>query len=167
MVLIAFVGELGSGKTLALTYLAWRNFNKGQKIYANYTLAFVHTFIETLEQIDGMEEGFFAADELWSWLDSRLSSSKRNQTVNAILLKSRKRGINIGFTAQHFSQIDKRVRNITDFIAIPQLNANETECRLRVHQSTTGQLIRMYRFKTAPVFRMYSTNEEVKDLSWS
>jgi len=101
------------------------------------------------------------------WLDSRMSGAKKNQVISKILLVSRKRGINIGFTCQHFSQIDKRIRNITDFIAMPQLSPNETKCRLRVHHAITGQLVRMYRFDTAPVFKMYSTNEEVKDLSWA
>jgi hypothetical protein len=167
MVLIAFVGELGCGKTLALTYLAWRNSNKGQAIYANYHLNFDFTMIDSPEKIEDMREGFFAGDELWSWCDSRVSGSNKNKVISAILLKSRKRGINIGYTAQHLSQVDKRMRNITDFIALPQLTPNETECRLRIHHAVSGQMIRMYRFKTAPIFQMYSTNEEIKDLSWA
>jgi hypothetical protein len=29
------IGSLGAGKTLSLTYLAWRNYRKGVKIYSN------------------------------------------------------------------------------------------------------------------------------------
>lgn len=167
MVLIAFIGELGAGKTLALTYLAWRNYNKGQTIYSNYHLSFPFKMIDSPEKIEEMREGFFAADELWSWVDSRMSGAKKNKVISSILLKSRKRGINIGYTAQHLSQIDKRVRNITDFIATPQLSPNETMCRLTIYHATSGQIIKMYKFKTAPIFKMYSTEEEVKDLSWA
>jgi len=330
MVLIAFVGELGAGKTLALTYLAWRNYNKGQTIYANYHLGFPFKLIDSPEKIEEMREGFFAGDELWNWCDcvsddtkimthndainvsdcinanpvqsvcfdtmkiensnishvlkrlpeknekiillktstkslkasknhrlfkfdglqlresllkdlkagdyiltadavnpaikkeygkfseidymrkimnssmllekitsireirpkgylydlsvpshenyiangivvhnSRVSGSKKNKLISAILLKSRKRGINIGYTAQHLSQVDKRMRNITDFIAVPQLTPQETWCRLRVYHAISGQLIKMYKFETAPIFKMYKTEEEVKDLSWA
>jgi len=99
--------------------------------------------------------------------NSRVSGSKKNKLISAILLKSRKRGINIGYTTQHLSQVDKRMRNITDFIAIPQLTPQETWCRLRVYHAVSGQLIKMYKFETAPIFKLYSTNEEVKDLSWA
>jgi len=65
MVLMAIVGNLGAGKTLALTYLAWRNMGKGLKIYSNYNLKFPYIPIKNVNDVLGMSEGFFAGDELW------------------------------------------------------------------------------------------------------
>src|SRR3989304_7175833 len=96
MVLVAIVGELGCGKTLALTYLAWHNYiNKGRQLYSNYSLKMPYTAIETTEDINDMHSGVFCGDELWLWLDSRASHSKKNRFIAAILAKSRKRDLEI------------------------------------------------------------------------
>jgi hypothetical protein len=79
VVLIAVVGELGVGKTLGLTYLAWNNYYyKKRRICANYNLYGIpFTPIHTLEDLQRMipsrtatteellaqKEMFFAADE--------------------------------------------------------------------------------------------------------
>jgi len=161
MVLMAIVGSLGSGKTLALTYLAYRNLMKGLKIYANYHLKFPHEYVSTVKQLDKMKNGFFAGDELWSWLDSRVSTSKRNRAINKILLSSRKRGIHFAYTTQSFNQTDIRIRKITDFIAIPYLNADNSWCRLVIYNNPTLDVLRAFKFRTAKYFNFYDTSEEV------
>jgi hypothetical protein len=65
VVLFGTVGELGSGKTLTLTFLSWKNwlFRK-QKIYSNYHLYQIpYIFVDSVEKLDKMKDGFFAADE--------------------------------------------------------------------------------------------------------
>lgn len=60
------MGNLGAGKTLALTYLAWRNHRKGIKIYSNYELKSIpYVDVKSVNDVLGMREGFFAGDELW------------------------------------------------------------------------------------------------------
>lgn len=161
MVLMAICGELGAGKTLCLTYFAYRNWCKGKDIYSNYKLAFPHKFIGSVRQIDTMTQGFFAGDELWLWLDSRCSISKKNKVVSAILLKSRKRDVHICYTTQSFNQVDRRVRNITDFIAIPKLNPREDVCRVIVFTNPSLQPVKTYKFLTNPIFDLYDTTEEI------
>ena len=65
MVLMGIVGSLGSGKTLALTYLAWRNWHlKGRRIFSNYNLyGFPFTKVDAIPSIERMQNGFFAGDE--------------------------------------------------------------------------------------------------------
>ncbi|MFQ6056428.1 MAG: LAGLIDADG family homing endonuclease, partial [Methanosarcinales archaeon] len=60
-----------SGKTLALTYLAWNNwYRKQRRIFANLDLfGFPFTKITSIPELDRMQEGFFAGDELWLWVD--------------------------------------------------------------------------------------------------
>jgi len=64
MVLMGILGELGSGKTLALTYLALRNYSLKQRtIYSNYNLKFPHIHVKTPDDVLGMKDGFAALDE--------------------------------------------------------------------------------------------------------
>lgn len=157
-------GELGSGKTLALTYLALRNYHKGRKLYSNYNLKLPFTKVTTPEDIVNMREGFLCADELWTWADSRLSGSKKNKFLTLVLAKSRKRGINIGYTAQYFKSVDVRIRTVTDFLCMPKLNESETVCTLFVYSNPSMQIQRVFKFRTQPVFNLYDTNEEVEEL---
>lgn len=71
MVLFAIVGELGSGKTLALTYLAWKNwFFRRTKVYSTYHLYKIpYIFVDSIAKFDSMREGFVAGDEYWSIID--------------------------------------------------------------------------------------------------
>jgi hypothetical protein len=73
----ARVLPIGAGKTLALTYLAWRNYLKGKQIFTNYNLTFpeivddikrnvrannpsnIHR-ITRITAIEEMRDGFFA-----------------------------------------------------------------------------------------------------------
>lgn len=165
MVLMAVLGELGAGKTLAMTYFALRNYWKGKTIYANYMLKKIpFTPVTNPEQITTMRDGFFAGDELWVWADSRKSGSKSNKFITPILALSRKRGINICYTVQYFKQIDVRIRTVTDFIVMPRLNESESVCRAFVYASPAMELQRVFKFKTAPIFDLYDTREEIGTL---
>jgi len=66
MVLMAVIGSLGAGKTLALTYLAWRNYRKGLKVYSNYDLKIPYVPVKSTKDVLKMKEGFFAGDEKMS-----------------------------------------------------------------------------------------------------
>lgn len=104
---------------------------------------------------------------LWQWADSRMSGSKKNKFITMILAKSRKRGINIAYSVQYFKQMDIRIRTVTDFVAIPRLNSKETICRLFVYTNPTWVLQRVFTFRTAPIFELYDTKEEVEDFGFS
>jgi len=101
---------------------------------------------------------------LWQWLDSRVSSSKRNRLVNQILLTSRKRDIHFAYTTQSFKQTDIRVRKITDFIAIPYLSPDNRWCRLVIYNNPTLDVLKAFKFETAKYFQLYNTKEEVAEL---
>lgn len=183
MVLAAIIGDLGCGKTLTLTYLAIRNyFKNNQQLYANYNIdlkAYLNTvgihqkqklpinFVNSIEDLENMNSGFFAADELWLWLDSRMSKDKKNKAISGILIKSRKRNIQIGYTTQSFRQIDVRVRNITDFIVEPVLSRNESHCKVFWYTQPSYMMrkpIKIMRFETFPIFEAYKTTEEIEAL---
>jgi hypothetical protein len=165
MTLIAILGGLGCGKTLTLTYLGLKSyFSYGGdvKLFANFHLFGVpFYYVKNIEEIEGMKEGIFLGDELWLWLDSRASSSKKNRAIAMILAKSRKRNVEIFYTTQDFSQIDKRIRKITDLFAMPTLNKNETICSVPIVNKRM-ELRKVIRFKARSIFPHYDTSEEVE-----
>lgn len=72
--------------------------------------------------------------------------------------------MNFAFTAQSFGQIDVRIRKVCDFLAMPQLNVQETICRLIIFSYPSLTPIRTYKFRTQPIFDLYDTNEVVNSL---
>jgi hypothetical protein len=168
VVIMACTGELGIGKTLSLTYIAYKNFLRRKKIYANYKLLFPHEVITGMDDFDkahgGEKGGFMAMDEFWNYVDSRMSISKRNKFISDILLKLRKRNLDLGYTAQHFGMVDKRLRNITNFMAVPEMIRNDRVCVINVYDPFSKQLVRQYRFNTHPIFKLYDTKQEIERL---
>lgn len=169
--LFAIVGELGAGKTLALSYLAWTNWlKKERKVFANYNFyGFPFCQIKTLPSLDKMKEGFFAGDELWLWLDSRTTKDERNMIVSSILLKSRKRGITIAYTTQSLHQVEKRIRDVTDFIAYPMMSVDNSWCRLEIFRGPKPSIATRINpplyFMCEPVYAIYNTYEEVQQVT--
>lgn len=166
MVLFGIIGELGAGKTLGLTFLAWHNWmRKNQKVYSNYHLFKIpYVKIVSLDQLEIMRDGFVSCDEMWSIIDARTTSTRRNKIVGDILLKSRKRELTYVFTAQLLDLLDKRVRKIIDFTAYPILNRPETLCKILIFRTgfpREDSLMKTFYFKTDLVFEMFDTNEEI------
>lgn len=171
MVLFAIEGELGAGKTISLTYLAWYNwFTKGRKIYANYDLYGIPFIkINSVPSIDKMSDGFVAFDEMWLWVDSYASKDKKTKLISDILLKSRKRFLTLCFTTQDMMQVARRVRKICDFSAYPNLNPDGSYCKIRTFKGFDSMPIHKKRPVSTPIYfpteyfyAMYDTTEEVK-----
>ena len=162
--LVAICGNLGSGKTLSLTFMGWWFLKKGYDIYSNYKLNFPHKRLTSFKDLSNFNNGVFLGDELWSWTDSREFGSRKNKDINAILLKSRKRGIDIFYTTQHFKQMDVRIRRITDIIVLPEMFKRGRLCRLYFFDNSGYKVRRPIVFKTEDIFPLYDTTEEVEDI---
>lgn len=172
-----FVGGLGSGKTLCLTWLILLYYKKLYPIFSNYHLKYIdYQYIEPelqegenkkqsgdelVTMIDGISNGFLALDELWLMLDSRASFSKQNKFISKILIKSRKRKIDIGYTSQDFMQTEKRLRKITDVIGYPQFDKKRHICSLEICDRYTNETLRNYRINAKMIYPFYSTEEEI------
>ena len=170
MGIMAFVGDLGAGKTLSMTwagakkYAEWLKNNEKKRIFSNYTLSLPHKFIDSVEDMDKIRDGIFLADELWKWLDARETARKRNKIVNNLLLVSRKRRYHVYYTTQSMRQTDVRLRNITNYVAVPQLSPDNKRCIVYIYDYRTGSFLRQRRFFTEGIFDMYDTEEEVGDI---
>lgn len=164
--MMGIVGELGAGKTLSLVYLGLRNWIKYQgtrTIFANFHLKGIpYTYVPNPEDIDEIRSGIFLIDELWLYCDSRLSSSGRNKFVTKVLLKSRKRDLDILYTTQSLGQVDVRIRRISDFIAIPSFNEGNGKLIIRVFTHPSGYLLKTIKCDGRRLFGMYDTTEEIE-----
>ena len=190
MVLMGIVGELGVGKTLTATYIAWKNYTeKGRKIYANYTLYGIpFTPIKTLEALKKMippetptleqllqsKEILFVGDELWKWIDSRCSimdvsarerRSIKNKIVTDILGASRKAFVTIVYTAQTISSVDKRIREVTDLTAYPIIKGDVVVAPFFMGTRANAPAIeKVIRFFKEPFYAFYNTYERIQPL---
>ena len=113
--IITIHGGLGSGKTLFLTYLAYKSYKNNLTVYSNYHLAFNYKPI-ILNETFNYENCFIAFDEMHVYFDSRSSISRFNKIFSYFVLQTRKRNVTLCCTAQLYSSLDKRVRNVADRI---------------------------------------------------
>lgn len=190
MVLMAIVGELGIGKTLTLTYIGWENwFYRGRKIYSNYTLygvpftpiktlndlkKMIPSETPTLEQLMETKEIVFLGDELWRWCDSRLAvmdvSEKerkkiRNKIVADILGASRKAFVTVVYTTQTMSQVDKRIREVTDFTVYPIIKGDIVHAPVFMGSNPKAPAIeKVIRFYKEPFYAIFNTYERIQPL---
>jgi hypothetical protein len=58
--------HLGTGKTMSLVFLTWKNwFYRKHKVYSNFHLFKIpYIMVDSVDKMEAMKEGFFAADEL-------------------------------------------------------------------------------------------------------
>lgn len=187
------IGELGAAKTATLAFLAEYYAKAGSQIYANFMLTRVNfNLVATIRDIDDIKRGYFCADELWQWLDSRTSQDEYNRQINQILLSSRKRGYNLLYTAQGLHQVDKRLRLITNYVLVPRilyvspdtgeiyaieqdfLNPVDLGPYMKnlavyvdvctVVNRTTLKKVDEFSFWLGDVIHAYDTNEEIQDI---
>ena len=178
------IGKLGRGKTLLMSILAYLTFKKGsfyvrqlifpeifslsnsKIIYSNYFLKFPFTPIHDAESLENMKEGSAFLDEFWLWVDSRMSMSKRNVAINNMALTSRKRNLDIFYTSQSWGKIDKRIRQITDVLLVPNYNMNTGTIAVDVIEPLQNAyvVIKTFRLPAKCFFNLYDTKQEIDDL---
>ena len=165
--MIVFIcSPMGTGKTLTLTGLGKYLQEIGFDIYSNYPVKFPHKPITNPLEIDTIKNGIFLGDELWNWMDSRVSARKQNQVISGILLKSRKRGFHVLHTAQFFSQPDKRLREHTDILAVPEYNDLDLTCFVTCYNylgrgNVNPLPASTFTFNAAAIFGLYDSYEGI------
>lgn len=186
MTIIVYIGDLGSGKTLAglqqalIFYEYYQSIGiTDYKIYSNIRLNFPKKWKIEFERftsqsdIEQINKGAVLFDEMWSFADSRFSSSKKNKFYSQWSIKTRKRFLDLLITEQGENFIDKRIRIITDVIAFPEqrdLNIELTrENGFNVYNFTVVYCFKpkkkiqepyIYNFYNPPLFELYNTFEE-------
>jgi hypothetical protein len=186
-----YIGLLGSGKTLSMVRDMINDKKKGKKIITNLVTNFESTTLskEFFKDFSKDKTGelfncTLAIDELHIFLDSRRSTSKRNTAISYFILQTRKRGVTLRGTSQFFSQVEIRLRNVTDyltecrsyikkgkdFIKVTPLKmldglSQEEQNNLWIENKTydrAGHLINRCLFKAKPYYKYYDTNQIIE-----
>ncbi|MQB01775.1 MAG: hypothetical protein GEU78_16090 [Actinobacteria bacterium] len=130
-----FVGRFGAGKTLLMTWRAYKAQGNYDELWSNYTLVpeffpkvELHKFTtgdeffamirNALDRVDGRPGGIrrlLVIDEIHSLFDARAWAQLPLEALTP-LSQLRKAGLTILYTSQHESQVEKRIRNYTNFM---------------------------------------------------
>jgi hypothetical protein len=119
MPITGITGNLGSGKTLIMSVLAYSDWcADGREVFSNYRLSFPFKFLsmrilKELFSKKSMRVADFVIDEMQIFMDSRNSGSERNKLMSYWILQTRKRKVNLLYTTQFYGQVDIRLRNAT------------------------------------------------------
>jgi hypothetical protein len=123
------IGDIGSGKTMAMTAFGAMAYNTGVSIYANYPLKGIkYQHISAFEDFLQIKtpRNLILLDELWASADSRQSMSNLQATQWAA--QSRKIGsvsTDVIWTGQMHKQLDLRIRELTQFWMEPSIAARD------------------------------------------
>jgi hypothetical protein len=114
--ILGFMGDLGSGKTLGAVIFAYNIYflsNKKLSIWANFTIKGANK-IKSLSQLKRLNNSILVLDELHILIDARMW--KFNKELMDYFLQLRKYNNFLIFTTQHIKQVDVRLRNVTQYI---------------------------------------------------
>lgn len=141
MAIFGIEGGIGSGKTMTLVYYALRDLKEGKRIFSNVKFknlsadeksrityltkdAINNMFNEIKSGRFDMKNSTVIIQEAHNYVDSRTSMTDKNRVFSYWILQSRHTGAgscDIMYDTQELGQVDKRLRNNTDFIMRPQI----------------------------------------------
>lgn len=158
MGIIGICGEPRSGKTLLMTILLLRDYQKGKKILTNY-----HTeFSEMINPIDLLDFKLtkvnIGLDELHTIIDSR-SNSNTNRFFSYFSTQSGKRDIKIYYTAQILGSVDLRIRLLSSRIILAEDKGNRFKYSVVNRNGVVIRRFYMSKKKASQYYDLYNTEE--------
>ncbi|MFW6130272.1 MAG: AAA family ATPase [Atribacterota bacterium] len=170
--IMAVVGGMGTGKTLFIsaiaeklknTYLIMANY-KLQCREKNITPENISELLTEAGEETSTKKKLMVIDEFHIFSDSRLSSSHHNILMSYFVTQTRKQDIQLIYTTQQFGQVDIRIRDNTDILAMPAYNPLKDEMKvifLKKDWLTSQFIFSHYKiFKNLkPVFDVFSTEQ--------
>jgi len=137
--LVSILGDIRVGKTLYATILAKHSYGK---VYANYKLDIPKYYqLEPADLFKLPNNCEVFIDEAYAWLESRTSGADLNKCTSYILFQSGKRTINIYLTAQLFSTVDIRFRNMSNIIVEVYKHQDQELFEYNFYERVRGELI--------------------------
>lgn len=159
-------GPLGSGKTLSAVKEAYRYMcnHPDRPIYSNVPLnpdifKNYHPIISVKQLFRIDHPCFILLDEAWHLADSRSIQSPGNKALGAILLRSRKLGWVVVFTEQWFTQLDLRLRFVTDLWILPQFHVACGVLQEDIYDLHANFIATRY-YDGRKFFDLYETNKD-------
>lgn len=112
--IVAYVGKPGAGKTLLMTADLVKAQKRERPVFANYPLLGAR-YWEKLDETYGIRRGIIAMDEAGSVVNSRKWEKLPDDVVKQ-WQQSRKLGLDLFYTSQAFTGVDKILRGITNYV---------------------------------------------------
>lgn len=115
--IFAYLGRQGSGKTYLQSIMAlWQAHSFNKPIISNYDLKYSKPVTE-FSSFQQIKSTVLSLDEMQWFVDSR--ESKKNVDMTHYITQFRKLDIDFHYNTQRLNQIDKRLRENTDIIFLP------------------------------------------------
>ena len=142
---------------------AYRYHTRGFKIYANLALSFPYELYDA-QMIESfasdqnpLKNAVVLVDEAHVLLDSRSSFTKRNKIISYFILQTRKRNVHLLYTTQSFHQIEKRLRDQSDYLVECSYDKEHDYIRHRIEETSSGKVMK-HMIDATPIFDLYDTN---------
>lgn len=172
--IIGVIGDRGSGKTLFMTREAHMQYLNGKKIYSNYKLKFPES--EKTKKPELLPNEFFInyedhnlkncclfLDEVYVYIDSRTSISRTNKIMSYFFNQTRKTGVDLYYSTQFFSQVDKRLRHNTERFVLPKAFKLKDNIVIQVDICNRDlKVLDKWQFLGKPYYNFYDTDEIIK-----
>lgn len=164
------LGDYGSGKTLFMTR---QGVISEREVLGNYTINIDN--YQKIDPLDLKDIGFnrlVLLDEIYTWLESRISSSHLNLYLTSITSQSRHRTIDVMGTLHLFSSVDIRFRAMVHRIVkcsrIPSKKKpqEEWDFNYKIMNTYSGKTIsKTLRYRNAiKYFPLYDTYELIEPI---
>ena len=159
--LITVLGNLGSGKTLFLVMNAY--FSPKLDIVSNFKLKFENRPYIPFDLKKFLrceyDNCIILLDEAYNYIESRISTNEINRIMSYMLFQSRKKNVTIYITAQLFSTIDRRYRELSDMIVTAE---NTSDFNYTINFGAKTKRFSISKENAKQFFDMYDTNEVIK-----
>jgi SpoVK/Ycf46/Vps4 family AAA+-type ATPase len=156
----AFIGLLGSGKTLgAVAFAKELKEKEGLKVLANCHIAFGE-LVNPIDLIQfELNKCVLIIDEAYTVLDSR-TNTKAGQLLGYFLKQSRKRDVWVFYTSQRLMDVDIRLRQITNRIIYCEKSDEEKAFSYTIIEGREIIDTKLLTFKQAEkIYVLYDTRE--------
>lgn len=179
--ILCWIGDIGSGKTISAIKYAYEEYLKGRTIYCNLHLFFPKSpnggkvvpldtkfFIDYATSRFNIMNSIVLIDEAHIYFDSRNALMRKNKIFGKFITQSRKRSVDLVYTTQDENpetfrttgQVDLRLRKLTDRVILCRIEKiKDKEFVIQDFYNNSGRLLTRQVVYANPYFNLYDTNE--------
>lgn len=175
--LIGLKGRMGQGKTVSLVFLGKGVLEETliDTVVSNFRTDITDIYVENPKELEEVSERLkeqdrrvlYLLDEIWAWMDSRESNT--NDIMETFVINSRKRGVFGIWNAQKFHMVDRRLRELSDYLGLcSHLEWFESDyehdiAKIYLFENFENSLIHAgtLEYNPEPFYGIYDTEEEV------
>lgn len=172
--IVGLIGNLGEGKTIGMVFLIKLLLDETHihRVSSNFKLDYSDNYIDNPNELDkrskrNKERGkteIYALDEIWAWMNARESFD--NDTMVETMINIRKRLGIVFYTTQNLHQVDRILRNNTDYIIVCRYYDSDKHpidrdlAELYIFNNDL-ELVNKIRYRPQAFFGVYDTDEEI------